>query len=367
MCVVLLYVTLYNKINIKKLIENGNAMKKKLKNHALEQLLNGSGINNIPNLNIISNNSDIVKANRCNKGPTYIGNAKNNYSDLDCIKVCLNDDAKLVEVNENEQIIFDKSLLEVGSYCTLSDRPNCNTKTTITILTLNNVTCKSKFPKLVGGKLGNKIVACNNINISNQNNVLWDNLYNVEFDPYTTNFTDEDEMLSDNTYRFTCKFNGLDSNNNKYIQHPYNRFHPIENYCASLIYSAHPDVKTIFKENGDFECSCGEYVDTRVRNMFPDNKTSQCSDVNCTIQKISKSKTKITIPYPCFTLYSPMDYVTKHVPCPVDQFTKQGIQMSSVDIVYSDNKNALIEHPAYINFTKDENSGVIVHVNKYLG
>ena len=55
---------------------------------ATRALLNGSGINNIPTLNLVTTNPEVVKANNCGKGPVFIGATG---KDSDCIRTCAND------------------------------------------------------------------------------------------------------------------------------------------------------------------------------------------------------------------------------------------------------------------------------------
>jgi hypothetical protein len=48
-------------------------MGRKLSDGPLSILLNGSGINNIPRLNIITSNVLVATTNRCGNGPVFIG------------------------------------------------------------------------------------------------------------------------------------------------------------------------------------------------------------------------------------------------------------------------------------------------------
>lgn len=319
----------------------------KLYNGPLQSLLNGSGINNIPNINIISTNPQVQQANNCAKGPVFI-NSEFKIDNLDCIRICVNDSAKAIKVEEEESIAFDNSFLSPGSYCIIGPRPECNTNTTIVLMTINSVTCRSKFPELVGGKVGNTIVACNNSIINDPKNILWDNKNNKPFNTYTTKLTNVDELLEDSSsFRFTCKFNGTDNLGNKYIESPLNRFHPMKNYCTQTIYKAHPDIKFVL-QGDNFICDCGNYEITRVKNINENDKSSICSNVSYTITDSDKKDEKIlTVPYNCFNLFSTLDDVGNKFPCPGDQFTRQGSQIAEVQIHFTENPNALIENPIY--------------------
>lgn len=345
---------------------NNKKLADELKDSKLQDLINGSGINNIPNLNIITNNNSVKTANQCGQGPVYIGN---NGTDQDCVRICENSSAHALNVNDDPSSIeyfTEGSKLKAGVYCSIGPRPECNTKTTQVIMTVNSVVCRSKYPDLVGGPLGNTIVACNNSKIYDPHNILWDNRENEPFSPYTTIFDDVDEMIDENTYRFTCKFDGSDENKNKYIESPLNRFHPYRNYCAQFIYAAHPDVKTKFvDDNNSYVCDCGDFDVTRVKNLYNDFPQSPCSNIQQEDRVIVRNKKQVTIPYKCFTLFSPITDVGTSFPCPNDQFTRDGSRLGSVNVVYTIDQHDLIEHPEYEKFQDIDlgEGGVIVKPN----
>lgn len=326
-------------------------MQTKLYNGPLQSLLNGSGINNIPLLNIMSTNPAVSQANNCSKGPVYIGSQI--ATDMDCIQTCVNDSAKVTNVLDGETVAFNNTLLRPGAHCFIGPRPECNMKTSYALMTVNSVTCVSKFPRLFGGDLGTEIVACNNKNIYDPNNVLWDYKSNEAVNPWTTTIIDTDEQLNDGSFRFRCKFDGEDYRGNKYIPHPKDRFHPIINYCASLIYRAHPDVKTIFQTDDTFACDCGDEQETRVKHMYADNPSSQCASIQYKVESLVGDKKRVTLPYKCFTLFSTLAEVGSSPPCPEDLFTRQGNQVSSVSLEFTENERSLIEHPIYQDLTDD--------------
>lgn len=328
----------------------------------LSSLLNGSGINNIPRLNLVTTNPEIARVNNCAKGPVYIG--PGSATDADCVRTCMNDSAHVVNVADDETVIYDNAILQKGAHCSIGARPECNMRTTIVKMTINSVVCQSKFPRLVGGTLGNNIVACNNSLINDPQNVLWDYKTNERFDPWTTTVLDEDELLPDGKYRFACIYKGEDSRGNSYQSHPHDRLHPIRNYCADLVYRAHPDVRTVWSDDGKtYTCDCGDPSVTRVSRIRDDDPTSQCSDVKLSVRDDVRMRKILTVPYKCFTLYSPLEDVGKYLPCPNDQFTREGSQMASVTVEFSENERSLIEHPLYKDMKdeSDEYSGVYVH------
>lgn len=333
------------------LIPQNEKLAEKLRYGPLQSLLNGSGINNIPSLNIITTNAAVATANQCGRGPVNIGLSG---TDSDCVKVCANSSAKAVQVGPDEQYYYGSFALNEGANCIIGPRPECDTKTTIVLMTINSVVCRSKFPRIIGGTIGTNVVACNNRLIQSPNNVLWDYKYNEKFNPLTTTITDEDEVLPDGTYRFRCKYRGTDSRGNTYQENPFDRFHPISNYCASLIFRAHPDVRTVFTQNNtDYYCDCGNFSDTRVKNIVEEDKRSQCSPTSLQITSYDKGVKTAIIPYKCFTLFSPIDSVATSLPCPNDQFTREGLQMGTVKVTYTENTKTVLEHPLYQKFSND--------------
>jgi hypothetical protein len=363
LCVVILisiYIFLYYSFRNDLQKRNEELAKNLYEEGPLQDLLNGSGINNIPSLNLITTNPTIARANNCANRPVYVdSNTTNNLTDAECISICLNSTAKAINVSsDNETYIYQSAALNVGSYCMVGPRPRCNMKTSYALLTINSVICQPKFPNIVGGQLGNTIVACNNVQINDPRNVLWDYLNNEKFNPTTTIFTNENDLLPSGAFRFRCKFDGLDKRANKYIENPLNRFHPIENYCADLIYRAHPDVQTKFeyddnKSISTFTCDCGNESDTRVKNLDPNNPRSQCSSISQEIVDDVKSRKTLTVPYRCFTIYSVISDVGKYLPCPNDQFTREGNQIASVNLKIAEIINPLIEYPRYEQLTGD--------------
>jgi len=253
---------------------------RRMRDGPLSRLLNGSSINNIPTLRLVKAPPQVARANHCADGPVSLSGS-HDTTDTECARVCVNDGARAINVHANDIVVFNSIVLHEGAHCYVGPRPDCNMRTAIALLTINSVTCRSRFPKLVGGRTGNDIVACNDNNIRDPQNVLWDYKENAMFDPFRTSVTDEDELLADGTYRFRCKFNGVDSNSNVYQAHPVSRLHAIEKYCASAIYAAHPAVRTVFSDDGrTFSCDCGDFSETRVRPIDPNDSRSRCS-VSC--------------------------------------------------------------------------------------
>lgn len=331
----------------------------KLSNPKIQSLINGSGINNIPGLDILTSNPIVNHANACGNGIVYVGNLG---TDESCRITCASSDAKVIYVEPDDTYIYDSVVLKPGSYCTIRDRPQCNTSMTYVVMTVNTVTCKSKFPELVGGKLGNTIVACNNSQIIDPRNYLWDNKYDRYFNPFNTIITDTDEKLSSDgtTYRFECIFQGKDEKQNLYMRNPNNRLHPIRNYCASEIFSSE-GIETIFNPDGSYTCDCGK--DNQIVNIDPNDKKSFCSsDSNrISIDKF-RNKETIKLPYKCFTLYSPISEVGQYLPCDNDQFYRKGSQFRTVTIPISQNPNKLVEHPLYETLVADD--GVFMPIGK---
>lgn len=352
--VVLAYAVVYFRFDESTITQRISKTKKNFAtNNALSSLVNTSGINNIPSLNIISTNTSVTMANNCGKSPVRIGDVG---SDVDCVLACANSSAKVMNISKRDTYIFDSVVLTSGAHCFIGTRPECNMKTTIAIMTVNSIVCRPKFPRAFGGPLGNKIVACNSSKFYDPKNVFWDGLKNKAVDP-KEGLSDANELDvrfgPDNQYRFFCKFEGTDIQGNNYIEHPFERLQPMRNYCASMIHRAHTDVRTIFSDDGqNFSCDCGDFRKTNVLNVYPSDHMSPCSDKTTHLEYSVKSLKKLFLTYPCFTLFSPMSDAGKYFPCPPEQFTRQGSKTSTVTISFSNDESELIEHPGYDKFSR---------------
>lgn len=346
--IVVAFILLYFRFDstiVKRIARNAKYLQE---NDGTAALINGSGINNIPSLNIISTNASVNFANKCGQKPILFGTTG---TDVDCQRMCANETAHVLNVSDDNESYYEQNKLETGAYCMIGRRPECNTKTTSILMTINSVTCRSKYPKLFGGKTGNDVVACNDSKINDPLNILWDYKNNTRVRAETVSLKDEDELLLNGDYRFRCRFMGKDSNGNTFMENPYDRFHPIKNYCAEYVYGAHPSVKTIVDvENNKIKCDCGDYSITRVYNINPDDKSTRCSNEIYENKTLLPNQKQITIPYKCFTINSPIEDVGKYLPCPPDQFTRNGSRMSSVSLIYSERDSVPIEHPYYKDF-----------------
>lgn len=348
LCILVLYVIfilLYYSFN-KDIAENNRILEEKLANHRIGSLLNGSGINNIPGLNIITTNTQVQIANACGKGPVYVGEKA---SDSDCKKTCADPNAFAINVDSEETYIYESSVLKAGAHCAIGPKPYCNMRTTYALMTISSVTCRSRFPDVIGGTLGNNVIACNNRQINDPQNYLWDNLKRKKFDPLTTIFTDVDEMMPDGKqFRFECMFCGVDVRRNRYMQHPFNRFHPIRNYCASQIFAASEQVKTQFFPDGSYVCNCGKPEDTRVINDA--DISTACAPFHTMLEHDVQERYKLTVSVPCFNIFSPLEYVGSRIPCPGNEFRREGSERIKVEIpVTYGNTTVPIEHPIYDN------------------
>lgn len=348
------YIFLYYRFDEKRLSAANTQLKDKLRDDSLQKLLNGSGINNLPNLEIITNNTAITTAASCNKEPVLVPEAS---SDAECIRLCANSTAHHIQVDDGETYIYNSQTLSAGSYCTIAPRPMCNMMTSIALMTVNSVVCRPRNPELIGGMTGNTVVACNDNEISDPRNQLWDYKTNSKFDAPNLLHTiaDINERLDSGEFRYRCVFNGYDERQNPYIQHPQNRFHPFRNYCASEVYQAHPDVKTVWNdETKTFTCDCGDFETTRVKNINPDDPTSYCASKSFEITTDVRNKKTLTQPYRCFNLFSNVSDVGRYLPCPSDQFTRQGSEFTTVKIPFTHHPTALIEHPRYADFNEQD-------------
>ena len=319
---------------------------------SLNKLINGSDIDNIPGIRIRTTNLEVMRTNRCADGPVYVGTT---FSTDECKRTCDNSSANVLEVKEGEVVAFGTRVLSPGAYCTIGPRPDCDTHNTVVLMTLNSVTCRSKFPNIIGGKLGTEVIACNNVRIKDPRNHLWDYKNNEKFDANQHTLLDEDELLENGEYRYRCRFEGVDDQQNHYEQHPLSRFHPIVNYCASEVFRAALDVRTIYDVRDgtliSHECHCG--VKSRLVHVNPNDKGSLCMSVsrgNLPVEKKHKKKRTYVLPYRCFNLYSPMTHVGDRFPCPKEQFLRHSSGTDSVTVEYTHDFSEPIEHPRYERF-----------------
>lgn len=350
---ILFYVLFFFRYDLKKIKSDYYNLKSKLKNNKLTLLLNGSSINNIPKINLIQANSSIAITNNCQNGPLFIGSDDMNFTHLDCVRTCMNDKAKLLKISKNEVITFNNVVLDVGNYCNVNEQPACNLKTSIALMTMDSIVCSPKYPELYGGDLGNTVVACNNLLINDSRNILWDFKYDRYADPWITELTHPHEKLPNEQFRFRCKYLGKDNRQNFFIPHPFNRFHPIKNYCADLIYNAPSTILTVFDADDptSYKCDCGNFSETRSKNIYPHDASSQCANKSFEIKNIIKRKNKMILPYKCFNIHSPMQDITQFPPCPTEQFLQGNSQIASVELEFTESSSDLIESPMYERFS----------------
>lgn len=342
----------------------------KLDDHKINSLLNGSSINNIPNIHIMSDNDLIEKANACTTIP--MPTSSYHETDHDCIKQCLNSSAKLLVVDHDETVIFSNVKLDPGKYCSIAPRPQCNTKTTLALMTVNSVVCHPKYPRVFGGKYGNTCLACKNTTNVDPRNVLWDYKKNTAVDALDIdiNFNENELMPGTNhNFRYRCKFDGVDEKGNKLMEHPYDRMQPIVNTCASLIYKAHPDVKTVFHKNHTVTCDCGDVEVTRVQHLVPDDKQSLCAPRTNVYNNVStdnktpttKLKRETTLIYDCFNINSPVTDVATKRPCAPEDFVEGNKPpIGTITIEHAKTHRAMIEHPKYMSLEADLESGTYI-------
>jgi hypothetical protein len=357
LCILAIYIVggmLYYNFS-KKIAQQNEQWEEKLQDDKFRALLNGSSINNLPNVNITSLNEGVTQANKCGQKPVYFGTTG---TPQDCVQMCVNSDAVSITVSDAEIYIYESEMLRPGFYCLVGNKPQCNLHTTYAIMTINSHFCRPKYPAVAGSK----IIACNNRMIYDSRNVLWDYLHDGPFDLYGTEITYENEILADSSYRFRCIFNGRDSINNRYVEHPFARFHPIRNYCTQYIPNAPDDITFSLDSDLKVVCDCGDTERTRLDNIIPNDPTSPCAPIQYQISNVIRNQNKVTVPIPCFNLFSPISAVTDRTPCPSDQFTRNGLQMTSTSFMMTTKLDDIIESPVYDQMP----SNSLVHVQTNL-
>lgn len=307
-----------------------NEMMAKLNNERSRILANGSGIYNV-NVDIETNDAKILAATKCGEGAQQVSPII--LSDQYCQKMCLTQNAFGLMVDDNETYIYNNVQLKEGAYCLLGTRPECNTETTIVLMTLNSVVCKLRYPNVIGGETGNKIIACNTQNLYSPNNILMDRLTGKAMNPYTVIISNGiDEKMEDGSYRFYCSF-GKDIMGNQYVEHPIDRFKPFRNFCAKDIYSAHPDVKMIIHDNYDITCDCGDFQTTRVLNSIANDPYSTCWPKLGSEEKTDEDgRSFIRYTLRCLDVNDFLSANGQHPWCLPDTFTTGTSKFLSIDI-----------------------------------
>ena len=326
--IVLILITQYISLNVDPQ-EYFNYLKKTnsdLLNKKMTNLINANTLENLPNISLVTDNSEIKDLQKCKQGATFMGPLMEENSYLkQCKKKCGGNGIVINIDNETEYYSNGIKLTE-GSWCIIESVP-CNSKTGYVVATVNSTLCKSKYPNMFGGPSATTVIACNNENYPATGSILWDNMRNEPVNPLTINMSHEAETLSDGSYRFTCKYND-DINGNNYIPHPLNRFHPIRDPCKKTIYKASVDVKVILTST-DWFCDCGTFSKTRVTNIDKANSKSTCT--SC-LNKSDPSTDTVTVPFNCFTLNSSYKDASEMFPCTSSKFTEHGNLCSTLDL-----------------------------------
>ena len=312
----IIYIMFYLDYDFKPMFEYLNSLNVTVANSDLTNLINNNSIGNLPAINITTNNTDVERLQTCSQGPIYMGERVDDFA---CKKLCGSSGTALL-VNPGDEIFSNGQKLDTGAWCTVV-RPKCNLNTTYVVATANSVACRSKFPRIFGGPTGDRIIACNNSSTFNVNNILWDYQKNTRVTPQTL-LIDEDEKLPDGSYRFRCKFSD-DVFENQFIAHPVDRFHPIRNYCSKQIYRASREIR--LTEN--FDCDCGNFRDTRVKNKIANDPSTPCS--NCFYEQTGSVR---TVPYDCIKPSSLYYDAYSSVPCMPSKVVTRGTYCDTIKL-----------------------------------
>lgn len=320
----IIYIMLYLDYDFKSLYSYLNNLNATIANSDLSNLVNNNSIGNLPAINITTNNTDVERLQICSQGPIYMGER---VDDSACKKLCGSSGTVLL-VNSGDEVFSNGQKLDTGAWCTVV-RPNCNLNTTYAVATVNSVACRSKFPRIFGGPTGDQIIACNNGLTFNVDNILWDYLTNSRVTPQTR-LVQEDERLKDGSFRFRCKF-AEDVFGNEFVPHPIDRFHPIRNYCTKQIYRASRSIRL----TDTFDCDCGDFRDTRVKNKIVGDLSSPCS--NCFYEN---DKSIHKVPYDCIKPTSLYYDTYINVPCMPSKLTTKGTFCDIINLdIREDNGN----------------------------
>lgn len=254
----------------------------------------------------------------------------------------------IVHITEQDQYFIDGVSLKVGFWC-LKKVVKCNLSTGYVVAGINDGVCKSRYPNMFGGRMATDVIACNNEEYYSQSNILIDYKYGVPVSPFNVKMTSEDELLSNEQFRFSCNFS-TDDKNNKFIPHPLNRFHPIQDPCKKRVFDANNLVRTNVTKS-TWSCDCGNFKHTRVALEDPTNPKSTCSSCVKRFDETNKS-IKLKQPYECATINSFYQKLVDHVPCVASKFSTRGgecdvIQLSLIKVEYESHHRITDTHGTF--------------------
>lgn len=325
MIILLIFYAFYAKLNLK----NYNLYKNNLtavnQNAKLRMLTKTSGVTNLPNVHVITGESYPDSRVECDQRPFFISphteEVKEENLEIFCKNTC-GGGGNVFTINENEEVYWDEVKLTPGHYCT-TKLFDCNLRLNRLIAGPYSQQCVSKFPRMVQNS---RPVACSDLINRETGGVLMDYLTNTPLDPMKTIIVNENETLPDGRFRFGCEYITDEHIGVKWLDHPANRFQPIEDGCRKLVKMAHPSVGSVFEDGAWQGCDCGDESVTRVSNQDPDDKRTPCT--SCVF---SKSDKKINFPSRCFTYNSKSLDSKKYPPC-VDYLSSVFCNQSSIDI-----------------------------------
>lgn len=201
---------------------------------------------------------------------------------LDCSSICNSSNFGYKFITQPSFLVHQEIVMRSGGYCLPNTIVKCNQFTGLMLKTLDYWTCHSKWPEVLGGDDASKIIGCNGY----ITDLLTNNTY---INHFPTNLPLSDiykETLPNGHYRFVCtdtlkdnphynKAIQYDNMGNKLIPSPTSRFVRIKNQCASLIYSAIPDIYPNFKQN---VCNCPSQFNNKMKYNHGDIDDDQpCS------------------------------------------------------------------------------------------
>ncbi|AXU41593.1 PIF-2 [Alphabaculovirus altermyunipunctae] len=217
---------------------------------------------------------------KCLSVPTYVGLF--NTPAFDCTEMCDNPNAFYFFVGPFDRFVVGGELLHSGGYCTTNSLPrNCNRETSVIIQSLNQWTCIAEDPRYFAGAQNMTQVAgrqhADRIRPGQvERNVLFDRQLGIPVDVSRNTFRSSwDELLTDGSRRFEMRCDARDINDNVMFVNPLNPIECLPHVCTNVS-NITPMVRPDFV-NG--VCDCGNFAETRVRNMIPDDPTSMCASV----------------------------------------------------------------------------------------
>jgi len=215
-----------------------------------------------------------------------------------CVSRC-GETGTVVHVDKGVRYVVNGTALQPGYWC-VRNAPNCDFKTQMAVATASGVpTCLSLFPNLAD--------PC-----TDPSGLKVAKFQDLEPDAPYASETDAD--------RFACIEPGLDAMGNTYVPQTVNPLRLVSNPCTKEIVSATSYVQLRTTSTGGYECDCGDYSQSRVRNKIDGDKSTTCTSCFNALTRAG---------YPCVKFNSPLGQLGKLPVCNPTKFADETVPCMS--------------------------------------